>query len=382
MTRRRRFVHNEGTPIVYLGGSVLPPEVAFTRSTIATAFVNGVLTTFPINTPRFGTTVINSTNPGFVVENAFNITNRLLYCRDFTQTNWTKSNVTTAKTVTGIDGAANSASLLTASSTNGTALQSITVSSGLFTTSFFVRRRTGTGTIEITDNNGTNYTNITSLINSTTWTRVQISRTQANPVVGFRIGTSGDAIEVDCGQVENLDYASTPILTTSATVTRGQDIATIDPVDAYPWFDYLVGSVVTTFTPSGHSASGASTLFSISDGSQNYRVYNRINTSGTRTLNMIVTDNSSSQMAASTSNATTANVQSKAAIAYEDNNCALVLDNGTVVTDVVVSIPLYVLSIMTIGRNPVGAEPFMGIIHGMTYFNRRLSNTELKNKTI
>jgi hypothetical protein len=172
-------------------------------------------------------------------------TNNILYCRDFTNAAWTKTNVTAAKDATGIDGAANSASSLTASANNGTCLQSVTIASAKFYTSFRVRRKTGTGTVEITDDGGSNYTDITSSINSSTYTRVSINRTQANPSIGFRLGTSGDAIEVDFACLgEDDPYA--PIETTSSATTVNAD--TEYTIDIRNWPDGDV-SVEFELTP-------------------------------------------------------------------------------------------------------------------------------------
>ncbi len=65
---------------------------------------------------------------------------------------------------------------------------------------------------------------ITSLINSSTWTRVKIENTSVtNPSVGFLIATSGDSIDVDVVQDEAGAFASSPIVTTTAAVTRNAD---------------------------------------------------------------------------------------------------------------------------------------------------------------
>ena len=47
-----------------------------------------------------------------------------------------------------------------------------------------------------------------------------------NPNCGFKFGTSGDEIIVDCCQDEGGVNVSTPIITTTATVTRNADALT------------------------------------------------------------------------------------------------------------------------------------------------------------
>ena len=127
---------------------------------------------------------------------------------------------------TGISGSANSATTLTASATDATILQSVTLGSAARCGSVYVKRRTGTGTISFTIDGGASWTDITPLINSSTYTRVQITATLTNPSVGFKIGTSGDAIDVDCVQLESGSLATSPIVTTTVAVTRNADSLT------------------------------------------------------------------------------------------------------------------------------------------------------------
>lgn len=162
---------------------------------------------------------------GFRRESA--ATNNLLYCRDLSTAEWaTKTNITATKTAIGLDGLANTATILTATATDAIILQPITLASAARCASAYVKRRTGTGTVSFTQDGGSSWTNITSLINSSTWSRVQITATLANPSVGFKIGTSGDSIDVDCVHNEAGVIATSPILTTTAAVTRNADIVT------------------------------------------------------------------------------------------------------------------------------------------------------------
>lgn len=91
--------------------------------------------------------------------------------------------------------------------------------------SFPVKRNAGTGTVSMTLD-GTTYTDITSQINSSTYSLVQI--TAANPSgmsPGFKFAVSGDAVDVDMGQVEfalqGIHTATTRIVTTTVPVPRG-----------------------------------------------------------------------------------------------------------------------------------------------------------------
>jgi hypothetical protein len=164
----------------------------------------------------------NSTSNGLLIEEAR--TNRALWCRDATQTNWVKVNVTASKNQTGIDGVANACSSLTSTLANGTCVQSITLSSGSRTSSVYLKRITGTGNIQVSLD-GTTYSTVD--LSNGLWNRIVISATVLNPVVGIRIVTSGDAVAMDFGQVEDGAFATSPIMTTTATVTRSADAASM-----------------------------------------------------------------------------------------------------------------------------------------------------------
>ena len=168
-------------------------------------------------------------------------TNNLLHSRDLSNAAWsTKTNITAAKTATGLDGIANTATTLTATAADAIILQPITLASAARCASAYVKRRTGTGTISFTQDGGGSWTDITSQINSSTWSRVQITATLANPSVGFKISTSGDAIDVDCVQNEAGSVATSPIVTTTATITRNADSLTFQTASN---IDFAVGTL-------------------------------------------------------------------------------------------------------------------------------------------
>jgi hypothetical protein len=175
---------------------------------------------FPSSTPLLA----NPTSNGLLIEEAR--TNRLFWNRDATQTQWVKTNVTAAKDQTGIDGVANAASSLTATANDGTCIQTITLASGSRTGSVYLKRITGVGNIQVTLD-GSTYSTVE--LSDTEWYRIVLSGSVTNPTVGIRIAVSGDAVAMDYGQVEDGLFVTSPILTTTATVTRARD--NIDAID-------------------------------------------------------------------------------------------------------------------------------------------------------
>lgn len=173
-------------------------------------------------TNKDGSNILPRVLKGYLTEGA--AINSLLYSRDLTNAAWVKSNMSTALTSTGIDGQTNTATRLTATADDGTCLQTIIKSAASRSFSAYVKRITGTGTISITRDNGTTWTDITNNLLKTAYARVYIEDTSVvDPTCGFKITTNTDAIDVDYCQDEAGAVASNPIPTTTVAVTRNQD---------------------------------------------------------------------------------------------------------------------------------------------------------------
>lgn len=172
-------------------------------------------------------------------------TNIVLQNRDLSNAAWTKSaSMTCAKTAAGADLAANAASTCTSSGANQTVLQGLTVASAQRNSSLYIKRRTGTGAIEVTRDNGTTWTAITGSLSSSIYKRVvsyesigcmyggcivvpAMTAIAANPTVGVRIAASGDAVDIDLFQDETEDFPTSPITTAGSTVARGLEQASL-----------------------------------------------------------------------------------------------------------------------------------------------------------
>jgi len=169
-----------------------------------------------------GAPIPSTTLLGYSAEGAR--TNYALWNRNLTNVAWTKTSCTAALTATGADNAANSASTLTATAGNATCLQSITRVSAQRVTGCKIKRRTGTGTINMTQDNGVTWTPVTV---TSAYTNVAIpAATAANPIIGFQIVTNGDAIDVDFVMHEEAAFVSSSIATTTIAVARNADVLT------------------------------------------------------------------------------------------------------------------------------------------------------------
>ncbi len=184
---------------------------------------NGNTVTSNVVTEATGAAIATTTLLGYQAEgarsNLIGTTNALV--RDMSSASWVATNVTKG-TTTGIDGTATAAATLTASAGNGTVLYTPGLGSANRTYSFWAKRVTGSGTIQITED-GSTYTTIT-VTDTVNWTQYQIDSGSIVPVVGFKIVTNADAIAVDFNTLEANTFANpTPI---PVNVSKAADVLT------------------------------------------------------------------------------------------------------------------------------------------------------------
>jgi hypothetical protein len=209
----------------------------------------------------------NPTSNGILIEEVR--TNRLLWNRDATQTQWVKTNITAVKDQTGIDGVANAASSLTATDDNGTCIQTITLAAGNRTGSVYLKRLTGTGLIQVTLD-GSTYSTVE--LSDTEWYRIVLSGSVTNPTVGIKIAVDGDAVAMDYGQVEDGLFATSPILTTTATATRALDASSVSIENSSAAINSRNGAIRVDFTPLSNQSAGV--IFRIGDATNQIDLYN------------------------------------------------------------------------------------------------------------
>lgn len=348
-------------------------RITFTRASSATYFdAAGTLKTVTTNIPRAN--YYQDHNPstlqnlGFLIEEAR--TNLALWCRDFTNAAWAATDITPVKTATGITGDANSASTLTATANNGTILQSITSASAARATSCFVKRRTGTGAIEMTQDNGGTWAAVTV---TASWTRVTItSATVTDPVVGFRMAASGDAIDVDFFQIETGAFITSPILTTTASATRAADVATVASTNFTNLWNATEGSMLVRYSVPADATSKQ--ILVAGDGTANERIIIEVLTARAGT-NLRVVDGGVTQADVSRATAWTAGQLLKNAVAYKVNDFAITQSGGAVGTDTSGTIPT--VTTLFLGDNGAGMKANVHI-RDVTIYKQRLTDSQLQ----
>lgn len=252
------------------GSLALPQDAVFSRSSAAQYTAAAQLVqTAAIDTPRFERDLATGQLLGLLMERGR--TSRSPYSRDLTNAAWAQSGITPTKDATGVLGDANGATRLTATTSNGTILQSVSdASNRLRAFSFYVRRRTGTGDFAFTINN-LGWTPVTVPAGGA-WVRLGNVATYTNPQLGFRISNSGDEFDVDIVDCEDGGFRTSPIITLTTNFTRTVDRLYI-PIEKIPGFSINGGTAVLKFNTISDVMPNQSFngFLSVGDGTSNNR---------------------------------------------------------------------------------------------------------------
>lgn len=154
----------------------LDARVTVTRALNTATRVNssGYIETVNANLPRFDYDPSTLLPKGLLIEETRQ--NRVLYSNDGTNS-WNSRRGTAAKTATGPDNVANSATTFTATNTNGNLRQRIIATSSTCITSAYIKRRTGTGAVLLSQSEPTgsdfvvngNFSSVTGWYTDTGW---------------------------------------------------------------------------------------------------------------------------------------------------------------------------------------------------------------------
>lgn len=210
-------VQPSGVLLKYAPGDAITGE-SFARSTVGYQInAAGVLVQKAINVKRDGHFIGGVQS--LLLEDA--ATNSLIQSRDFSNVAWTKVTTTVATGIADPAGGTG-ACTLTATGANATTTQSLATGSSIVrANSVWLRRRTGTGTINLITPDGGTFIPCTL---TATWARFKaVGVASINRQFQIQIVTNGDAIDADFSQIDNTPFATSEIATTTVAVTRGAD---------------------------------------------------------------------------------------------------------------------------------------------------------------
>ena len=312
-----RFADNKSLVDATTGASL----VTFTRASTGTYVgSDGVLQTASTDVPRFDHNPTTGESLGLLVEEAR--TNLLL----------------------------NSATLST---------QSVTVAAAANTLSFY-----GTGTVTLTG-----VSTAGPLVGTGANNRVSLTFT---PTVGVLVVTVSGS--VTNAQLEAGAFATSYIPTTSATVTRAADVASITGTSFSSWYNQTEGTSLIELREVDRT--GSRTPRSFSDGTASNRIDAFFTSSLTVSTRLLVSGSAYNPgnltlLAAGTVNKHVISMATGSAISVA---------NGTLSTE---STPpsLPVVNRLVIGADSIGGTPFTGTIKRLTYWPVRLANPTLQSIT-
>jgi hypothetical protein len=402
--------------------TTLDNRISFTRATNGTYFnSSGVLTTAGSGVPRFDHRLENDVwvNKGLLIEEAR--TNLALSSEEFSTT-WTNLNTTeTINTTTAPNGTTTADSVFetTANGSHGIEqLITLNVGTTYHTWSCFIKANgrtkgqlnfiylsgsfqgfnvnfqldTETLTVGAGFNGGT-YLNssITNVGNG--WFRISITGyTGQSGIHSLRIFTLNDAgsssfvgdatkgFHVWGAQLEAGAFPTSYIKTTSASVQRNADVATMTSTNFSSWYNATEGTVFTQSTIYYNIPSGVfPRIVEFGDGTFNERII-RNYSSSLPGFRYVIVDNSNTVAAIDFTTGQPNGVTSNYATAYKVNDFAGSVNGGAV--GIATSGTLPTLNKVNLGTDSVNdATSINGHIAKFYYWNTRLSNNFLKDYT-
>lgn len=205
------------------------------------------------------------------------------------------------------------------------------------------------------------------------WVRGTIeNKTVQNPIVGIKLATSGDAIDVQYGQIEATSYATSPIETFASTVTRAADNLSI-ATSAFP----LSATVGTLYAQAeSFDLSATRTMLGLNDGSSSNLIRLTFTSTPATTLNIFT---GASTQADCTISSAAASTFYKVAGTYQANDFISARGGSLSSTDT--SGSLSTPSSLGIGSRNSAADPLNGHIKSIAYIPQRTSDANLQSMT-
>ena len=348
--------------------------LTFTRGSTGTRInASGFVETMSNNVARFDHDPTTLAPRGLLVEGQ--ATNLLNWSASFatsggTNNNWADTNIT--RSTLGFDPTGvTTAITFSASAGNATVISSAAIgTSAARTFSVWLRRVTGTGDIQYTQNNGSNWT--TQAITST-WTRYSFTHT-VDHRVGIRIVTSGDAIEMWGAMLETGSGASSYISTGASQATRNADNCYADSISS--WYTQGSGTMLFFGRPTVPSTR---TMLTFSVGTNVPRIQMYGSTS-TDVVCFLENPSGTGANIVFPSGTLVNGTAFKSAWAFETGNHAACINAGTVATASTSSpaVPSSGITRLSIGMRYDGFNQFNGHVISAKYWPTRLANATLQ----
>lgn len=185
-------------------------------------------------------------------------------------------------------------------------------------------------------------------------------------------GVSG--IYISGHQLEAGAFATSLIVGEGSQVTRSADVASVNTLS--PWYNASEGTIVASFA---EGLGFYPPVFTLDDGTGNNRFYIYRNAASATQSTLLSADGSAAGVSIFNSLSPTETGDGTLAFAYANNSFALAFKGGAVVTDTSGAVPTN--TTLSIGNNTPTGRKLNGHIRILSYYPRRLSNTELQEIT-
>jgi len=404
--------------------TTLPAGISFTRATSGTFFnSSGVLTTAGSGVARFDHRLEGGVwvNKGLLIEEAR--TNLVQRSEEFNDAYWTKNALTiTTDNTTAPDGATTADKIVeTTTNTEHRLQRNISVTSGTaYSLSVFAKKderqviklemsgggwssaprvtfNLNTGTIQsiagsptasniVNVGGGWYLCSITASATSTTTGSIWFMLGNSNTgEAGSYAGTTGWGLFLWGAQLEEGAFPTSYIKTTSASVTRNADVASMTSTNFSSWYNATEGTIfASTYSspdPLLASAFSFNYIWAISDNTVNERMQSGyFYDSGNRQAVLGVFDNNTTQADLRQTFTYNAGTTYKSASAYKVNDFAFSLDGSSVLTDTSGTVPT--VNRVYFGTSLNGTTAFLnGHIAKFYYWNTRKPNEFLQRVT-
>jgi len=187
------------------------------------------------------------------------------------------------------------------------------------------------------------------------------------------LGNGTDSIFVWGAQLEQNSFPTSYIATTTVSVTRAADVATLD-LTSVSWFSATTGSLYVDFKRDINVDGLTTNIVSLNDTTANEVI--KISQGSTTASNITgdIIDGGVSQFSVAVNDASI-NVRKKAAMAWQLNSSAIAVDGSTPTTDTSCTLPT--VTDLQIGAGVSATNSFYGIIRTLVYYDTRLANATL-----
>ena len=371
----------------------LDPRITFYRNSLATYTDDkGIIRTVPENVPRFDHDPTTGESLGLLIEESR--TNVGLYSEQFNQ--WTNDGVTVSANATTAPDGTTTADLITGTSGNRRIYLINVVSNGpVYTYSIFVKKNVGstirfdninvgststqfnfdTGVLTLSGNftSGT----VTSYLNG--WYRISLTYTSngASASLGPYFVNTNDSCYMWGYQFELGSFPTSYIPTSGSAVTRSADFVEMSGTNFSNWYNPIESTFYTNYIINSLDAAYNNPSFYAYD---NASAQNYLAIFGYNPAYAWAQASNATAAGISLGGTTTTNVDYKVSFGVKVNDFAASINGSTVSTDTSGNVP--VVNQMFIGKRvEVSNAHLNGTLKRLTYYPKRLTNTQLQNLT-